>query len=180
MVPISWTSPRTWVASEKPTASTFNTHVRDNLDAAAGANKAACRVYNSAAITCTTGVATTLTFDSERFDTQSMHSTSVNTGRITIPTGWAGLYYFEAHIGWASNATGIRQLYMLINGTTVFAVNDVTSVTANAFAMSVSGLYRLAVADYVTVIATQTSGGNLNVTQAAAYTPEFACVWLGA
>lgn len=30
---MAWTSPRTWVAGEVPTASTFNTHVRDNLKA---------------------------------------------------------------------------------------------------------------------------------------------------
>lgn len=28
---MAWTSPRTWVALEVPTAATFNTHVRDNL-----------------------------------------------------------------------------------------------------------------------------------------------------
>lgn len=30
---MAWTSPRTWVAGEVPSASTFNTHVRDNLKA---------------------------------------------------------------------------------------------------------------------------------------------------
>lgn len=30
---MAWTSPRTWVAGEKPTASTLNTHIRDNLKA---------------------------------------------------------------------------------------------------------------------------------------------------
>jgi len=28
---MAWTTPRTWVAGETPSASTFNTHVRDNL-----------------------------------------------------------------------------------------------------------------------------------------------------
>lgn len=28
---MTWTSPRTWVAGEKPTAATMNTHIRDNL-----------------------------------------------------------------------------------------------------------------------------------------------------
>lgn len=28
---MAWTAPRTWVAAEKPSAATFNTHVRDNL-----------------------------------------------------------------------------------------------------------------------------------------------------
>jgi hypothetical protein len=31
-----WTSPRTWVASEVPTAAIFNAHVRDNLNALNG------------------------------------------------------------------------------------------------------------------------------------------------
>lgn len=30
---MAWTSPRTWVAGEKPSAATFNTHVRDDLKA---------------------------------------------------------------------------------------------------------------------------------------------------
>lgn len=30
---MAWTSPRTWVAGEKPSASTLNTHIRDNLAA---------------------------------------------------------------------------------------------------------------------------------------------------
>lgn len=30
---MAWTSPRTWVAGEIPTAATFNTHVRDNFKA---------------------------------------------------------------------------------------------------------------------------------------------------
>ncbi len=30
---MAWTTPRTWVAGETPTAAQFNAHVRDNLDA---------------------------------------------------------------------------------------------------------------------------------------------------
>lgn len=30
---MAWTSPRTWVAGEKPTAATLNTHIRDNQKA---------------------------------------------------------------------------------------------------------------------------------------------------
>jgi len=30
---MTWTTPRTWVAGEKPSASTLNTHIRDNLAA---------------------------------------------------------------------------------------------------------------------------------------------------
>lgn len=30
---MAWTSPRTWVAGEKPSAATYNTHIRDNFKA---------------------------------------------------------------------------------------------------------------------------------------------------
>jgi len=30
---MAWTSPRTWLAGEKPSASTYNTHIRDNFKA---------------------------------------------------------------------------------------------------------------------------------------------------
>jgi hypothetical protein len=30
---VTWTTPRTWVAAEKPSAATLNTHIRDNFDA---------------------------------------------------------------------------------------------------------------------------------------------------
>ena len=33
---MAWTAPRTWVAAEKPPASTLNTHIRDNLIALNG------------------------------------------------------------------------------------------------------------------------------------------------
>ena len=33
---MAWTTPRTWVAAEVPTETTFNTHVRDNLNALYG------------------------------------------------------------------------------------------------------------------------------------------------
>lgn len=33
---MAWTTPRTWVTSEVPTAAIFNTHVRDNLEALYG------------------------------------------------------------------------------------------------------------------------------------------------
>lgn len=48
---MSWTSPRTWVAAEIPTASTFNTHLRDQLlETAPGkASAAGQTVFSTAA-----------------------------------------------------------------------------------------------------------------------------------
>src|SRR6185436_11148478 len=46
-----------------------------------------CLATNSTALTVTAGNTTALTLDSETFDVGAMHSTAVNTSRITIPTG---------------------------------------------------------------------------------------------
>ena len=54
---------------------------------------------NGASYSYTSGVETLLTFATETYDTNNFHSTSTNTGRLTIPTGGAGKYLF--------NATGI-------------------------------------------------------------------------
>ena len=54
---------------------------------------------NGTSYSYTSSVETLLTFATETFDTNNFHSTSSNTGRLTIPTGGGGKYLF--------NATGI-------------------------------------------------------------------------
>jgi hypothetical protein len=49
-----------------------------------------CRVYNSGNQTISNATWTDLTFDSELYDTDTMHDTSSNTNRITFTT--AGVY----------------------------------------------------------------------------------------
>jgi hypothetical protein len=54
---------------------------------------------NGTSYSYTSGVETLLPFATETYDSNGFHSTSTNTGRLTIPTGGAGKYLF--------NATGI-------------------------------------------------------------------------
>ena len=63
-----------------------------------------CEAYNSAAINISQNTATRLTFDSETADTDGMHSTSTNTGRITV--GETGVFMFSAHVSWNATLTG--------------------------------------------------------------------------
>ena len=53
---MAWTAPRTWVAAEKPPASTLNTHIRDNFKAIGDAWTA----YGSGASWTSTGTAPSL------------------------------------------------------------------------------------------------------------------------
>lgn len=73
-------------------------------------NQPRCLAYNSGNQTISTGSVTTLLFDSELMDVGALHSTSSNTGRITIPTGGDGLWLFFAQVEFQSNGTGQRVL----------------------------------------------------------------------
>ena len=129
------------------------------------------RVYNSSNIQLTTAAEATLTFDTERYDSGDLHSTSSNTGRLTAPI--TGLYSVGANVRFASNATGQRQVALRINGTTFIAYVLVQAANGDATFLNVSTDYQLTAGDYVEVRAYQNSGGNLNVTASANYSPEF-------
>jgi hypothetical protein len=121
-----------------------------------------CRAFNSAATTTTNGVEAAIPFDSESFDTDSMHDTGVNNTRITFNT--TGVYAVGGNLSWASNATGTRHLEIKLNNTTYLAVGNVLSVGASFNTrMVASTLYKFAANDYVELRVFQDSGGNLDV-----------------
>lgn len=138
------------------------------------------RVFNSAAIPAPNNTLTTLTFNSERWDTGAPaehHSTSANTSRLTcrIP----GLYHIYAHSNWAALTTGgsRRLLDILLNGIQAIGLQDGARSAGGAAAQSVSTEWRLNVGDYVEAAVLQDSGGALNVTATAAYSPELGFSW---
>lgn len=136
------------------------------------------RAYNSAALSILdNGAFQALTLDSERWDTDAMHSTSSNTSRLTCVT--PGVYDIVGHAEFASNATGARVLRVLLNGATPIAVQTNPALSGNVHRLSVAAQYRLAAGDYVELQAFQNSGGALNVNASANHSPEFGMTWLG-
>ncbi len=163
---------------------TWGDNVRDNIvwlagDAASGGPKPMCRVYNNASINIATATNTALTFNSERYDVGGMHSTSVNTSRITIPTGGGGVYHLGGCVVFASNATGVRAVWLMLNGATRIVQQAQPASSATDQAITVSCDYKLAAADYVELFVFQSSGGILAVNSTSAYTPEAWCHWVG-
>lgn len=177
---MAFTAPMTFVAGNVLTAAQMNTYVRDNMKAAAGADKAAARVFNSVLISVVNTTNTLLTYDSEQFDTQAMHSTVTNTGRLTVATGWGGQYECGASGNWGANFTGYRQLGLRINGTTQI-IDDIVNPTAVAgyCSQSASALYVFVAGDYVDSFCSQSSGGNLNYNALASYAFFFWAIWQG-
>jgi hypothetical protein len=137
----------------------------------------AVRVYHNAAQSITNNTATVLAFNSERYDqaggvASTQHDTATNNSRLTCR--YAGIYSICANIEWLSSATGIRQLYLRLNGTTIIA--QVYASSPGFSSQVVSTHYSLAVNDYVEAYVVQTSGGALSVGSAANYSPEFMMV----
>jgi len=136
------------------------------------------RVYNTTAISCANGAAVLLTFDSERYDTDNIHSTATNTGRLTATT--AGKYHITGEATFAANATGNRGIVLRINGVTEIAHVRVPAAGGSDVTMlSISSTWDMAATDYVELMAYQTSGGVLSVTNLAAASPEFMMHRLG-
>lgn len=135
------------------------------------------RVYNNAHISLDNTTLTALTFNTERWDTDTIHDTSTNTGRLTCKT--AGIYVVTGHVSFAANATGIREARIIHNGSTVYASTRTDAVASGKTNITVSTLVSMAVNDYVELIAYQSSGGALNVEYDASFSPEFGMVFQG-
>lgn len=139
-----------------------------------------CRVYNSANISiATSGTPQALTFDTETFD-NGMHSTSVNTSRITCPSDGAGWYSIGGCARFAANATGYREIKVVLNGLFDLAIMRVPNQgAADTVRITIHTEFQLAVGDYVELFATQNSGGALNVEAVGVYSPMFYAKWNG-
>ena len=137
-----------------------------------------CSVYSTAGVTIPNATATVVTWNSEYFDTDGYHSTSTNTGRITIPSGKAGKYLIIGAISCDPlGATGRHSAAVYKNGT-IFAQTESTPGASTYPTINLSVIMDLAVGDYVDYRIYQTSGANLTVAQYAG--EVFQCQWLGA
>lgn len=114
------------------------------------------RVYNDADIDISASTPTALTFNSEKYDKDTIHSTSTNTDRLTIKT--PGIYLIGGQVDWETSAVGDRHVNIVLNGTTIIAG---VSKDANASSITempvVCTVYELIVGDYVQLVVDHTS-----------------------
>ena len=140
-----------------------------------------CRVYNSSDVSISTSTSTTISFPSETFDTNGFHSTTTNTSRITIPTGYAGYYRIDSVGYWDGGPNNLNAA-----NTRIYKNGANAGVQMMAFANAYEGssmvhinVLNLAVGDYLEVVVTQYSGGTKNWRQNNDY-GFFQVQWLGA
>ena len=105
--------------------------------------------------------ATIVAFDTESYDTDTIHDNVTNNSRLTCKT--AGKYLIFAQAYWAGNATGYRQAVIFVNGVTNIGMALCDAYGTTGLIQSALTTYSLAVNDYVQMGVAQTSGGALNL-----------------
>lgn len=151
---------------------TAGQRIRTNVGATAAEwyTSPAARVFNNANIGITASTPTVLALNSERYDTDVIHDNATNNSRLTCKT--AGKYRITGQVQWASGAGTFRQADLLLNGTTVIAVDNRPPVSGTVTYQQVTTTYDLAVNDYVELRVLQDTAGSLNVNSAGNYSPE--------
>ena len=129
--------------------------------AAGGPTLVGCALKRTTDASIADSTWTTITYDSEVYDTDAFHSTTTNTSRITIPTGKGGKYQVFANIIFSGNTTGNRSVSLLVNGAETFRAYgtrpDATS--ASNYLLQTTDTFNAG--DYLEIRIFQGSGGSL-------------------
>ena len=138
----------------------------------------AARAFNASAIVTASATWVSLTFDSERYDTDSVHTVTGSTGRLTVPANGAGLYLIGGNIEFSGQSNpgqdwGVR---VLKNGTTVLARVYGPLSGTSAFSLNVGTVDTLNATDYVELQAYAGKAGS--VLASGNYSPEFWLQWV--
>jgi hypothetical protein len=149
---------------------------------AGGASFVGCAVYKGTGTAQTINNTTTtiIEFNTELFDTDGFHSTTTNTGRITIPAGKAGKYLVYGRVTYLDNATGVRTSRLYKNEDNLADLFSANAGTPYGSSVEATAIASLAEGDYVTVRGFQTSGGSLNTQNGGVLYDFLFAIYLGA
>jgi len=162
---MAWTTPRTWVSGETVTHTELNDHIRDNLNFLH--SKDHCSVYDSSDEPLTDATWEVLNFDSENFDSNSMHNPASANSRVKCNSD--GLYLCAFKVQFAANTTGLRRAMIRENaaasstGGTNRGIWNSAGLSGEATTVGGSRLLRLVDTDYIELFAYQDSGITLDV-----------------
>jgi len=109
---------------------------------------------------------TVLTFDTEAYDTDTIHDTVTNSSRLTVPSGVTKVRV-TGMVSWSANATGIRYSYIYINNSPSYtgrgAIHQDGSSTSQLDQAISTAIVEVTSGDYFELFSYQSSGGNLDV-----------------
>ncbi|MBA7627795.1 hypothetical protein ES703_35264 [subsurface metagenome] len=136
------------------------------------------RVYHNANISIPHDTVTYLPFNSERFDTDTIHDNVTNNSRLTCLT--AGKYLITAHVRFLGSATGYRQLTIILGRTLEIARFIISGLANIDQTLVATTIWDLAIDQYLEVSVYQNSTVALNIRYLTAFSPEFMMQRIGA
>lgn len=154
---MAWTSPRTWLAGEKPSAATMNQHIRDNLQFLYDNGQVVRCMAPSGNQGTTSGNQATLNLwvnRPENTDTDSIVTHS--SGEFTVVKSGTNLFEIGIILRWTSNSSSYRDIYLYVNGT-----------KKRVFGVPVGGSGSLSMGVRWTLVLTAGDTFNFDVKQAA-------------
>lgn len=123
----------------------------------------ACRLSHSAGQNVNNATFTGLNWDTETYDPSNLHSTSVNSSRITF--GSTGVWMVGASAEWSNaSSVGVRSLRVDLNDATHLAGTVAQGSGAGDAASVATSLLVTATTDYVTAVVFQNSGSTNSIT----------------
>lgn len=114
--------------------------------AAGGASFSGASIYRTTDLTITGGTNTTITWNSEHYDTDNYHSTSTNTSRFTIPSGKTGYYLLSGNFFLGTQST-VMEGYVYLNATSTLRRFDIT--TSPTKTLAAHAVLKLNAGDFV-------------------------------
>lgn len=124
------------------------------------------KVYRSANKSISNITTITIDWDTEQYDTDGFHSTTVNNSRLSQVTGFDKQYYINALVLFDANATGYRTATGVGSASMFFLpqATDNSPSASQQSALPLAGQITLYDASsYTEVSCYQSSGGALNV-----------------
>jgi hypothetical protein len=131
--------------------------------ASAGASFSGASVHNSGNQSIANSTETIALFGSEYFDTDNYHSTSSNTGRLTIPAGKSGKYLLIGRVWFDVNATGYREMRINKNGSLLNLAKWNNNGSGIEVTLQLSVIVNATAGDYYELTVTQNRGGSLDL-----------------
>ena len=136
------------------------------------------RAFRSTNQTITSGSNQTITFNSERWDTNAMHDPTTNSSRLVAPID--GVYTISANVVWSGGACG-GGCFLGVHRNGGSFIGTASNPEAGSFELdqSLTTQYALKAGDYVEVQVYQGSGASHQLLVIPNVSPEFAMTWLG-
>ena len=118
-----------------------------------------CGVYMSANLSIANATWTTVPWDTEEWDTAAIHDNVTNNSRLTCPVAGRYLIWYTGQ--WTDNTTGARMVRVVLNAGGDFLKMFLDKDGDGRWIASTSGVFNLALNDYIELSVYQSSGAAL-------------------